>query len=150
MKRARVAGACVLALAFNVACGRTDLQSRQAKAPAHQIGCLTALGNQFVLTDLERGEGTTATEAFQLIGDAGLLRRYVGQQVRVAGEAEAARVAVVDESTPPPQPREPTGTSGTGQPAVSTETQTRLEVRKLRVATIEPTGSSCTAETERQ
>jgi len=115
-----------------------------------ETGCLTARGDQFVLTDLERGEGQATTETFQLIGNAEDLRQHVGKQVRVNGEAEAPNVAVVQESTPPsPQPA-PQGTAGGADPKVTTQEQTRVEVRKLKVASVQPTGSSCRAETTRQ
>ena len=112
-----------------------------------ETGCLTARGDQFVLTDLERGEGQATTETFQLIGSDDQLRSHVGKQVRVNGEAEAPKVAVVQQSTPPaPQPTAQ-GTAGGAEPKVSTQEQTRVEVRKLKVASVEPTGESCAAET---
>jgi hypothetical protein len=122
-----------------------------------ETGCLTARGDQFVLTDLKRAGGTTATtETFQLIGMDEVLRQHVGKQVRVAGEAEGSQVAVVTESTPGSDASRPAGTTGGAKPTgsadpadpkVTTDTQTRMEVRKLRVGSVEPTGESCAEET---
>jgi hypothetical protein len=97
-----------------------------------------------VLTDIERGD-SPSTEAFRLEGNESELRPHIGQRIRITGDAEPAKVAVVRESTPPSESA-PAGTSGSGEPTVRTETETRVEVRNLKVASIEPTGQSCAAE----
>ena len=140
MKRLTTAAASLLCIAMAMAC------ARNREVGVLQTGCLTQSGDKFVLTDLERREGGAATETFQLIGDTDNLRKYVGQQVRVSGEAEPAKVAVVKESPPPPADPPLAGTSGSGEPKVSTETETRVEARRLTVSAIESTGSSCAAE----
>jgi hypothetical protein len=149
----------VLAMCLGLfGCGRADRESANTgeagdkaaevrPTPVTETGCLTAREGQFVLTDLERGEGEATTETFQLIGNEEELRRHVGRQVRVNGEAEAPKVAVVQESTPPPANPSPQGTTGGTAPKVSTQAQTRLEVRKLTVSSVQPTGASCAAET---
>jgi hypothetical protein len=158
MKRARVLG-IVAMCTIVVACGgnrdRDDANApgdgktaEVRPATVTQMGCLTARGDQFVLTDLERGEGEATTETFQLIGSDDELRQHVGKQVRVIGEAEASRVAVVQESTPPPATdAKPQGTTGGADPKVSTQSETRVETRKLTVSSVQPTGASCAAET---
>jgi hypothetical protein len=152
MKRASMAALCALGLFLSAACGGERREARDARESEEDVrvtetGCLTAKGDQFVLTDLEGSEGASATETFQLIGNETELRKHVGKQVRVNGQAEPAQVAVVRESTPPPSDKQqPTGTAGSTEPSVSTETQTRVEVRKLTVASLEPTGAACDAE----
>ena len=151
MKRASVSALCALGLVVSAACGGDRQEARDARqsdedVPVTEVGCLTAKGDQFVLTDLEAGGGASATEAFQLIGDQDELRRHVGKQVRVSGQAEPAQVAVVRESTPPAPEQQPTGTAGSTDPSVTTETQTRMEVRKLTLGTVEPTGATCAEE----
>ena len=160
MKRASV-GALGLCLCL-AGCGGADRDRENAGDRAGEktaevrptvvteTGCLTARGDQFVLTDLQRGEGQPTTEAFQLIGDGEQLRQHVGKQVRVNGEAEAPKVAVVQESSPAPAEPAPQGTAGGAKPEakVDTQTQTRVEVRKLTVSSVEPTGASCAAETK--
>lgn len=111
-------------------------------APIMVTGCLTAADGRFVLTELS-GDRQPTTEAYQLTNADEQLRPHVGKQVRVNGEAEPARVAEVRESTP----TAPAGTAGqqttTNQPAVSTETRTRLETRTMSVTSVTPTGQDC-------
>jgi hypothetical protein len=191
MMRGTAAGAFVLCLGLAAGCGGSnkDEQANAASddqktaegrpAPVTQTGCLTARGDQFVLTDLDRGTAGASdqatTETYQLIGNADELRQHVGKQVRVNGEAEPAQVAEVRETTPSGPQANATGTSGQSQagaqpqsgsapaqsgsaqmqgggntPQVSSQTETRLEVAKLRVQSVTPTGESCAAETRRQ
>jgi hypothetical protein len=139
-------------------CGRADRDAENTAgsdaektaevrpSPVTETGCLNARGEQFVLTDLERGEGPT-TETFRLVGNEEELRQHVGKQVRITGEAEAPKVAVVQESTPPASDAKPRGTTGTADPKVATQSETRMEVRKLTVTSVQPTGEACAAET---
>ena len=182
MKRASAAGVFALCLGLTVACGgnkeEAEIAEREPEVsgrgedrpvPITETGCLTAAGDRFVLTALERGAagaqaqqgggaanptaapGQSTTESYQLIGDEEQLRQHVGKQVRVTGEAEPAKVAEVRESTPPSAASGATGTAGQaepakpGEPSVATATQTRLEVTQLRVQTITATGEACTA-----
>jgi hypothetical protein len=154
MKRASVLG--ILAMCIGVVgCGGDrdrdntgdDKTAEVRPIAVTEMGCLTARGDQFVLTDLERGEGEATTDTFQLVGNNDELRRHVGQQVRVTGEAEAPRVAVIQESTPAPADARPQGTAGSSDPKVSTQSETRVETRKLTVSSVQPTGASCAAET---
>jgi hypothetical protein len=163
MKRASVAGAFALCLGLTVACGgRTDEQKPVAErdpkvlddkdgrpATISETGCLTASGGRFVLTNLERSDGTpTTTISYQLVGNEDEFRRLVGQQVRVTGDADPSRVAEVREMSPATA----TGTSGQqarsaspkpGEPQVSTTQETRLEVSQLLVRSIADAGQPC-------
>jgi hypothetical protein len=114
-------------------------------------GCLTSADGRYVLTQLAgdvQSPGGPATETYQLTNADEKLRPHVGKQVRVTGEAEPARVAEVRESTPA-TPATPAGTAGqqttANQPAVSTETRTRLETREMSVMSVTPTGQDCPA-----
>jgi hypothetical protein len=140
MKRASLAGVCTICLAAAIGCGRSDGETATSRT-----GCLTTSGETFVLTDIERGE-SPSTEAFRLEGHENELRPHIGQRVRITGDAEPAKVAVVRESTPPDPNAQPAGTSGGATPNVSTATEARVEVRKLTVASVEPTGQTCAAE----
>jgi hypothetical protein len=165
MKPTTTAG--VVAMCFGLAaCGRADREARDTAenkpTSVTETGCLTARGDQFVLTDLQPTSGVKAeTQSFQLVGMDDELRQHVGKTVRVAGVAEGGEVAVVRESTPSPDPNQPAGTSGQapkptavpkspgqGDAQVSTQTETQFEVRKLRVESVTPTGDSCAAETK--
>jgi hypothetical protein len=153
------ATALVVACVGVTACGGGNKESESVSVPPAPIsatGCLTASGDRFVLTNIQPtapGEQASAgptTANYQLIGADADLRQHVGRQVTVNGEAESARVAEVRETTPAtpataPADR-PIGTSG-DEPKVQTETETRMEVAKLRVQSVTPTGETCTAET---
>jgi hypothetical protein len=128
-------------------------------APVDVNGCLTASGDRFVLTALQNAAASQSaqnpgenpagaaavptTEAYQLIAsNTDDLRKYVGQQVHVTGEADPARVAQVRELTP----ATPAGTSGTqsnDSPTVRTEESTRIEMRQLRVSSVTAAGGAC-------
>ena len=150
MKRVSVLGIWAICIGL-VGCGGRDRDADEKTAEVRptsvtEMGCLTARGDRFVLTDLERGEGEATTETFQLVGNEDELRKHVGKQVRVTGEAEAPKVAVVQESTPAAPGAKPEGTAGSAEPKVATQSETRLEARTLTVSTVEPTGASCAAE----
>ena len=156
MKRAPVAAVCALGLGLSIACGadRNDATEEQKSVegrsrPVEVTGCLTARGDQFVVTDLEREGQAPTTETYQLIGNEDELRPHVGKQVRIVGEADPQQVAEVREATPAAPAGGTTGTAGQapgGQPKVSTETSTRMEVAKLRVQSVTPSGATCAAE----
>jgi hypothetical protein len=154
MIRRRAVVALVLSSGLAVvACGRT--RTDETDNPVVVTGCLTGSGDRFVLTELERSNtGTTiaapATETYQLIGKEDDLRPHVGQQVTVTGKADTAQVAIVHESSP--AAAAPTGTLGSqgaepsGQgttPKVSADSETRVEVARLKVATVRSSGQPC-------
>jgi hypothetical protein len=192
MRRVSVFGVWAACAALTVACGTNQTaennENTGAKAPAAAefrgnasdrpapvdvSGCITASGDQYVLTSLEnaaaapgvtRNENGAAdrnaasnagaaaqptTETYQLVGgNADDLRKYVGRQVRVTGEADPARVAEVREATPATPA---IGTSGqpqdnaNGAAKVTTEEKTRFEMRKLRVSSVTGAGGECPA-----
>lgn len=171
------AGALALCLGLAAGCGggndesaiaeqKPEVTGRGTDAPSlvTATGCLTASGDQFVLTELEQGTagaqaqqggaGAAAgaqptTESYQLIGNEDELRKLVGRQVQISGAAEPPKVAEVRETTPATEPGNATGTTGApepakpGEPQVATSTQTRLEVTQLRIDTITDTGQAC-------
>ena len=177
MRRNSLTGACIVCLGLTtMACGggndesaiaekEPEVSGRGSEAPAliTATGCLTASGDEFVLTDLqsaaagsaagqEQGAGAVAqptTESYQLIGNEEELRGLVGRQVTVTGPAEPPKVAEVRETTPATEPGNATGTTGASQPAkpgapqVATTTETRLEVTQLRVNSVTETGQAC-------
>jgi hypothetical protein len=162
MTRVTTACALGLCLSLTMACGRdrdesgaiaeknpTVLGDKDGRpTTVSQTGCVTASGDQFVLTDLERSGAaqTATTESYQLVGrDPEELRKFVGKQVRVTGAADAPKAAEVREVTPPA----PAATSGSGEPAatpkVATMQETRLEVTQLHIESIAEIGGTCTA-----
>lgn len=123
-------------------------------------GCLTASGDRFVLTELDRGtqgprvaaregerpaaEEEPTTESYRLIGMHDELRPLVGQRVEITGASEPENMVDVRESSPPRDARggRATGTFGT-EPRVSTVQTTRLEISDLRVKSVRGTGAAC-------
>jgi hypothetical protein len=104
-----------------------------------EVGCVTTAEDRYVLTSHESGD-RTATELYELIGTPDDLRAHVGREVLVTGEAEPARIAEVRETGA----ATPVGTAGSDAGAqVRTESQVRLETRKLRVVSVTPTGDQC-------
>ena len=170
MKRLQRLSAAVVGLGLIAACGggnreATDRENTTVAnapvetdeptgrpAPMSVMGCLTAAEGRYVLTELTGdtkapgGPAQPTTETYQLTNADEMLQPHVGKQVRVTGEAEPARVAEVRETTPS-APAAPAGTAGqqgtANQPAVSTETRTRLETRRMSVTSVTPTGDNC-------
>ena len=125
-------------------------------------GCLTASGAEFVLTDLERaaphpslthegvvgGRPRSTTEAYMLVGADEKLTNLVGKRVRVVGEADPAQVAEIHQMSPKVRGRAVGSSEST--PSVSDYGVLRLEVHRLRVTSVNPTGDDCTAEFRRR
>jgi hypothetical protein len=134
------------------ACGRgadeQALDTRGGARPEATIveGCLTAANGQFVLTQLRSTETAkdSTTETYQLVNADDQLRPYVGRQVRVSGEAEAPAVATLRE--PVPNAADPVGTGGGSE--VLTQESSRIEIARMRVIDVTPTGDECAAETQ--
>jgi hypothetical protein len=108
--------------------------------PISVTGCLRGglADNTYVLMASQTTGGATDTATYQLTArDEDSLRQYVGQKVQVAGtlrtEQEVASNGVATEQKPAK------GTSGT--PTVDTKTE--VDVKRLDVTTITPTGSRC-------
>jgi hypothetical protein len=114
-----------------------------APRPIIVEGCLTASGNRFVLTELDRGapgpkvaeqhgerpwaEAVPTTEAYRLVGMEEQLRPLVGQRIEITGAAE---------------PEDAAATSG-ADPQVSTLQSTRIEISDLQVRSVNANGEKC-------
>ena len=121
-------------------------------------GCLTAAPDRaaFVVTAdrsaLASGAmysraGGTPTYTYELMGNTGDLTAHVGRQVEVTGRLDTDRkdgVNVGDEE----KTELPKVQSGdrTVEPAVETETQLAINVRRLQVTNVSPTGQPCATE----
>lgn len=154
MKRRILMSICIGAVALTGACGRRDNAEPEKRnivdlathpvprgaAGAVQVdGCLSASGDKFMLASLDKD--SSKTTVYQLMNADDQLRNLVGRQVRVTGEAQQTQSAEVREVTPPA----PTATTGQSNaaPKVSTVEDTKLDVHKMTVASITPTGDSC-------
>ena len=134
---AAMAGACTSDV--NRAPERQTKTAEQAlNQPATVTGCLRAsmAENTFVLHEA-RTTGSISTANYELIGTPGIeLRGYAGQEVEVSGMLRSQQVVASSGTT---TETTPTGTGGT--PAVKTRSE--VEVRRLEVTTVKPTGKTC-------
>ena len=155
MKRTVLMSMCIGAVLLSSACGRRDnarnddksiLDLATQRAPAGSVapvsvdGCLSASGDKFMLASLDKD--SSKTTVYQLMNADDQLRNLVGKEVRVTGEAQPTQSAETREVTPPA----PTATAGeTAEPKVSTVEDTKLDVHKMTVASVAPTGDACAA-----
>jgi hypothetical protein len=144
MKKAALGGVMGLCISLAACGGRGNADGEEGhdneftiagSTPITETGCLTASGDRYVLTALERG-GNAETELYQLVGNTDELRKHVGREVRVTGDAEPGQRAELQQ----PTESTPAGTSGSTGGA---RAQTRVETRLLRVATVTATGDEC-------
>jgi hypothetical protein len=138
----------VASVCLSAACNRgepvppAEVQSQVAQ-PANQPiavrGCLKAgeASDTFVLT-AARSEGSNETATYVLVGKEGVnLRDHIGRQVEVNGVVRAEQEMASRSGAQPAD--KATGTAGT--PTVQTRTQ--VELKRLDVSAIKPTGDRC-------
>lgn len=155
MKRTILMSICGGAVALSVGCGRHDASQGDKKnildlathpapagsiAPVEVVGCLSASGNRFVLSHIDQEDSKTV--AYQLLNADDQLTSLVGREVRVTGEAQPAQKADARAVTPP-QPAATSGKSETDA-KVTTVEETKVDMQKLVVASVAPTGDACT------
>jgi hypothetical protein len=87
MKKAILVGLGACVFGVNVACGPAPVP----RSLVMETGCVSGTNNEFILTDLE-DSGRPVTDAYLLVGAAEKLKAQVGRRVRVAGEADPAKV----------------------------------------------------------
>jgi hypothetical protein len=155
MKRGILMSICIGAVALTGACSRHDNNTQSGKknivelaaqpatagaiAPVSVDGCLSVSGDRFMLASLDKA--SSKTTVYQLMNADDQLRNLVGRKVRVTGEAQQTQSAEVREVTPP-APAATTGKPGT-EAKVSTVEDTKLDVHKMTVASVAPTGDAC-------
>ena len=154
MKRAILMSIYIGAVALSAACDRRDAAQADKKnildlathpapagsiAPVEVIGCLSASGDRFVVTHVDKDDSKTV--AYQLVNAEDQLRPLVGKEVRVSGEAQPTQKAETRAVTPP-QPAATSGRSDT-KAQVSTVENTKVDMQRLTVASVSPTGDSC-------
>ena len=118
-------------------------------------GCLTSAADRgaFVVTAdrnaltsgaLHAGDGETPTYTYELTGNAADLAQHVGRQVQVTGRVDDDREdeVKVDEEEKTELPKTRSG-DDTVKPAIETETEMDINVRRLHVASIAPTNRPC-------
>lgn len=149
------------------ACNRADdraaqqeaaIEARDGGASGDEVtvtGCLTAAadGNAYALTAartaltsgaMHSGTGETPTYTYELMGNTGELKEHVGRQVEVTGRVDPDRRdrENVDEKEKTELPETPSGDRNV-TPAIETETEMRINVRRLEVRSVTETGRAC-------
>ena len=155
MKRVILMSICIGAVAITGACGRRDSSQPEKKnivdlathpvpagsvAPISVVGCLSASGDRFVLTHGDKG--SSKTFAYQLVNADEQLRNLVGKEVRVTGEAQRATQSTEAREVTPAAPAATSGKPASNA-TVSTVEDTKLDMQKLTVASVAPTGDAC-------
>jgi hypothetical protein len=165
----------VLGLIFSVGfvlsgCNRTaDERADQQRAALEEkgqlpgdlikiTGCLTAAADQnaFVVTadrealassTLTAAQGEAPTYTYELAGNTSNLPAHVGQQVEVTGRVDEDRKADVD-ADEKSEVKLPPAQSGKDivKPAIETEAEVEIKVRRLHVSSVMPTGRPCVQE----
>lgn len=118
-------------------------------------GCLTAAPDRaaFVVTAdrdaltsdaIYAGSGGTPTYTYELMGNTGDLTTHVGRQVEVTGRLDTDRKddVDVDEEEKTALPPVQSGDRKV-EPSIKTETEVDINIRRLQVAKVAPTGQAC-------
>jgi hypothetical protein len=118
-------------------------------------GCLTAAPDRaaFVVTAdrdtltsdaIYAGAGGTPTFTYELMGNTGDLGAHVGRQVEVVGRLDRDRKddVDVDDEAKTELPKVQSGDRKV-EPTIKTDTEVDINVRRLQVAKVTPTGQAC-------
>lgn len=161
-----LAGAVALGSACSDTADRREARQEAALAVGDKIsgeditvrGCLTSASDRgaFAVTAardvlvsgaLYAGDGEVPTYTYELVGNAADLSQHVGRQVEVSGTLDDARddeVVVDQEEETTLEPRQSGDEKVT--PAIETEIEAEINVRRLHVSTVTPTGQPCLPE----
>jgi hypothetical protein len=118
-------------------------------------GCLTSAADRgaFVVTAdrnaltsgaLHAGDGETPTYTYELTGNTADLAQHVGQQVQVTGRLDDDRddEVKVDEEEETKLPETQSGDEKV-TPAIETDMEMNINIRRLAVSNVQQTGRSC-------
>src|SRR5690606_34994093 len=153
----------VVAAAAAGACSQAGQRAEQREAALEErdrpdevriTGCLTGspdLG-AFVLTAarsslasgaLQAGRGEVPTYTYELMGNAADLAQHVGREVEVLGTVVEKRDAVDVDQTEAARLEPRQSGDEVVTPDIKTRTEAEINVRRLDVSTIPPTGQPC-------
>jgi len=117
---------------------QTQTPEQSLNQPASVSGCLRSglADNTFVLMS-RKADGSAEPVTYQLLAAPGVeLRSFVGQEVDVTGTVESDQTVATSGKI---QEQPAQGAAGT--PVV--ETTSQLDVRKLKVSAVKPSGNRC-------
>ena len=115
-------------------------------APDRGAFVVTADRNALTSGALHAGDGETPTYTYELTGNTNELAQHVGRQVQVQGRLDDERddEVKVDEEEKTELPKVQSGNDKV-EPAVETDTEMQIKVRRLNVASVTQTGRMCNA-----
>ena len=157
MSRVLIYPVLCLSLAVGAACSRDRGENRASididKDQIEVTGCMTAnpqtnqfvlTANQNALTSLTNRAGAGEAESFhyQLVGGNDL-QQYVGKEVVVKGAKMGKGADVNIESKDKPAAIEPDPRNKDVTPAVESTQEIEMQIERLNVASVTPTGSAC-------
>jgi hypothetical protein len=132
-----------------------DVRNGAAGDELTVTGCLTSAADRgaYVVTAdrtalasgaLHAGDGETPTYTYELTGNTGDLASHVGRQVEVKGRLDEDRddEVEVDQEEKTELPETQSGNE-TVTPAIETDTEMRINVRRLHVSSVSQTGAPC-------
>jgi hypothetical protein len=150
----------------SAACTRTADDRNEQQAAARDgatgaettvTGCLTSAADRgaFVVTAdrnaltsgaMHAGDGETPTYTYELTGNTANLAQHVGRQVQVTGRLDDDRddEVKVDQEQKTELPKTQSGDEKV-TPAIETDTEMSINVRRLSVSSVTETGRACTA-----
>ena len=113
-------------------------------APDRAAFVVTADRNALTSGALHSGSGETPTYTYELIGNTAELPAHVGKQVRVTGRLDKSRdnEVKVDDEDKTTLPEVQSGKDKV-TPAIETDAELEINVRRLNVASVTPTGRPC-------
>jgi hypothetical protein len=115
-------------------------------APDRGAFVVTADRNALTSGALHARDGETPTYTYELTGNTADLAQHVGRQVQVTGRVDDDRDdnVKVDQEEKTELPKTQSG-NDTVTPAIETDTEMRINVRRLTVASVKQTGQACAA-----
>ena len=113
-------------------------------APDRDAFVVTAARDALTSGAIYSGAGGTPTYTYELMGNTADLTAHVGRQVEVTGRLDDDRddEVDVDEEDKTELPKVQSGDRAV-EPSIETDTEMEINVRRLAVATVEPTGQPC-------
>lgn len=137
------------AIATRDASGGEDITVTGCLTSAADRGAFVVTADRTALTSgaLHAGDGETPTYTYELTGNTGELSQHVGRQVEVTGRVDDDRddEVKVDEEQETKLPETQSGKEKV-EPAIETDTEMRINVRRLNVSAVTATGQPCSTQ----
>jgi hypothetical protein len=126
--------------------GEVTITGCLTSAPDRGAFVVSADRNALTSGGLHAGDGETPTYTYELTGNTADLTQHVGRQVEVRGRVDDDRddEVKVDQEEKTELPERQSG-DDTVKPAIETDTEMNINVRRLNVSSVKQTGAACNA-----